>query len=47
MVTSRTFLEKAKLELPGGVEPLWLEDIGAGIGLGRPPDVIGRAVIDG
>ena len=32
VVTSRTFLEKAKLELPGGVEPLWLEDIGAGIG---------------
>ena len=33
VVTSRAFLEKAKLELPGGVEPVWLEDIGAGIGL--------------
>jgi len=32
VVTSRTFLEKAKLELPAGVEPLWVEDLAASIG---------------
>src|SRR5204863_5048067 len=31
VVTSRTFLEKAKLELPEGLKPLWVEDIAAGI----------------
>ena len=34
VVTSRAFLEKAKLELPEGVEPIWLEDVAAGIGQG-------------
>src|SRR3954470_5733212 len=32
VVTSRVFLEKAKIELPGGVEPIWLEDVAAAIG---------------
>src|SRR3954449_8759088 len=31
VVSSRAFLEKAKLELPGGLEPIWLEDVGATI----------------
>jgi acyl-[acyl-carrier-protein]-phospholipid O-acyltransferase/long-chain-fatty-acid--[acyl-carrier-protein] ligase len=34
VVTSRAFLEKAGLELPGGVGPLWIEDIVGGLGLG-------------
>jgi acyl-[acyl-carrier-protein]-phospholipid O-acyltransferase/long-chain-fatty-acid--[acyl-carrier-protein] ligase len=29
VVTSRTFLERAKLELPDGVRPLWVEELGA------------------
>ncbi len=32
IVTSREFLARAKLELPEGVEPLWIEDLVAGIG---------------
>ena len=32
VVTSRVFLEKAKLELPDGLEPLWIEDLVSGIG---------------
>ncbi len=35
VVTSRTFVEKAGLEVPDGVEPLWIEDIAAWIGIGR------------
>ncbi len=31
VVTSRTFLERARLELPAGVEPVWLEDVVASI----------------
>ncbi len=31
VVTSRAFVDKAKLELPEGVTPLWLEDLGASI----------------
>lgn len=31
VLTSRQFIEKAKLELPGGVTVLWLEDIAKGI----------------
>jgi acyl-[acyl-carrier-protein]-phospholipid O-acyltransferase/long-chain-fatty-acid--[acyl-carrier-protein] ligase len=27
VVTSRTFLEKAKLEMPEGVEPIWIEEV--------------------
>lgn len=27
VLTSRVFLEKAKLELPSGVQPLWIEDV--------------------
>ncbi len=34
VVTSRRFVEKAKLELPAGVTWLWLEDIAAAIGTG-------------
>jgi len=34
VVTSRTFLEKAGLELPAGLEPVFLEDVAAGIGRG-------------
>ncbi|HEX8204062.1 MAG TPA: MFS transporter, partial [Isosphaeraceae bacterium] len=32
VVTSRAFLEKTKLDLPQDVEPIWLEDLAAGIG---------------
>jgi acyl-[acyl-carrier-protein]-phospholipid O-acyltransferase/long-chain-fatty-acid--[acyl-carrier-protein] ligase len=32
VVTSRSFLEKAELDLPGGLEPVWLEDVAAGLG---------------
>jgi len=31
IVTSRSFLAKAKLELPGGVEPIWLEEVARSI----------------
>ena len=31
VVTSRSFLETAKLELPAGVEPVWLEEVRAGL----------------
>lgn len=34
IVTSRVFVEKAKLELPDGPSILWLEDIARGIGRG-------------
>ena len=32
VVASRVFLEKAKVELPAGVNPIWIEDLTAGIG---------------
>ena len=32
IVTSRTFLEMAAVELPAGVEPLWIEEIASTIG---------------
>src|SRR5690606_38666370 len=32
VLTSRTFLEKARVELPPGLEPVFLEDVGARIG---------------
>ncbi len=32
VVTSRTFLERARLELPEGIEPVWIEEIAARIG---------------
>ena len=32
MVTSRAFLEKAKLELPDGLELIWIEDVRGTIG---------------
>lgn len=36
VVTSRAFVEKAGLELPEGIEPVWIEDVAAGIsGAGR------------
>jgi len=31
VLTSRTFLERAKIELPPGIEPVFLEDVGARI----------------
>jgi acyl-[acyl-carrier-protein]-phospholipid O-acyltransferase/long-chain-fatty-acid--[acyl-carrier-protein] ligase len=34
VVTSRTFIERVKLDLPDGVQPLWVEDIVATIGRG-------------
>lgn len=34
VVTSGLFVAKAGLELPEGVEPIWLEDVGAEIGAG-------------
>ncbi len=34
VVTSRAFVEKAKLELPEGATPIWAEEVGAGIGAG-------------
>ncbi|HEY5932805.1 MAG TPA: AMP-binding protein, partial [Nitrospira sp.] len=35
IVTSRTFIEKAKLELPDGPSVIWLEDVAATIGKGQ------------
>jgi len=35
IVTSRVFVEKAKLELPDGPSILWLEDLARGIGTGH------------
>ncbi|HEU4402404.1 MAG TPA: acyl-[ACP]--phospholipid O-acyltransferase [Candidatus Polarisedimenticolia bacterium] len=35
IVTSRVFLEKAKIDLPGRLEPIWIEDLSASIGSGR------------
>jgi acyl-[acyl-carrier-protein]-phospholipid O-acyltransferase/long-chain-fatty-acid--[acyl-carrier-protein] ligase len=32
VVTSREFVEKAKVELPNRVKPIWIEDLAAGIG---------------
>ncbi len=34
MVTSRTFLERVKLDPPDGVQPLWVEDVAGTIGRG-------------
>ncbi len=34
VVTSRTFIERVKLDLPEGIQPLWVEDIMATIGHG-------------
>lgn len=34
VVTSRAFVEKANLELPEGVTPIWLEDVSAGLSRG-------------
>jgi len=34
IVTSRRFLKKAELELPEGVDPIWLEDVAKEIGFG-------------
>ncbi len=34
VVTSRSFIEKAKIELPGDVTPVWIEDVGSTIGPG-------------
>lgn len=34
VVSSRTFLERAKLDLPKDVEPLWLEDLTGAVGRG-------------
>jgi acyl-[acyl-carrier-protein]-phospholipid O-acyltransferase/long-chain-fatty-acid--[acyl-carrier-protein] ligase len=32
VVTSRAFVDKAKLEVPDGVTPVWLEDVAASVG---------------
>lgn len=32
VVTSRTFLERAKLRIPEGVTPIWIEEIASGVG---------------
>jgi len=32
VVTSRAFLEKAKIEMPGGIDPIWIEELSEGIG---------------
>ena len=32
VLTSRVFVEKARIELPGGIEPIWIEDLAATIG---------------
>ena len=34
VVTSRTFLEKAGVELPANIEPIWAEELAKTIGLG-------------
>jgi acyl-[acyl-carrier-protein]-phospholipid O-acyltransferase/long-chain-fatty-acid--[acyl-carrier-protein] ligase len=34
LVTSRTFLERVKLDLPEGVQPIWVESLVAGVGPG-------------
>ncbi len=34
VLTSRSFLEKAQLETPEGLEPIWIEEIAAGTGFG-------------
>jgi acyl-[acyl-carrier-protein]-phospholipid O-acyltransferase/long-chain-fatty-acid--[acyl-carrier-protein] ligase len=34
VVTSRVFVERARLDLPQGVEPRWMEDVAASIGRG-------------
>jgi acyl-[acyl-carrier-protein]-phospholipid O-acyltransferase/long-chain-fatty-acid--[acyl-carrier-protein] ligase len=35
VLTSRTFVERLKLALPDGVQPLWLEDVMAGVARGE------------
>ncbi|MFQ5742665.1 MAG: acyl-[ACP]--phospholipid O-acyltransferase [Acidobacteriota bacterium] len=35
VITSRTFLTKARLELPEGVEPVWIEEVVSGMGRAR------------
>jgi acyl-[acyl-carrier-protein]-phospholipid O-acyltransferase/long-chain-fatty-acid--[acyl-carrier-protein] ligase len=42
VVTSRAFLEKAKVELPEGVEPVWIEDL---VGSVRRRDKVFAAVL--
>jgi acyl-[acyl-carrier-protein]-phospholipid O-acyltransferase/long-chain-fatty-acid--[acyl-carrier-protein] ligase len=32
VVTSKVFLEKAKIEVPDGIEPIWIEEVRDGIG---------------
>ncbi len=34
VVTSRQFIDRAKLDLPGGIEPLWIEDLAERLGRG-------------
>ncbi len=34
VVTSRAFMERVKLDLPDGVQPLWVEDVAGAIGRG-------------
>lgn len=45
VVTSHAFLEKAKLELPSEVEPLWIEDLLAGVARGERWGAAWRALL--
>lgn len=45
VLTSRAFVARAGLELPGGVEPVWLEDLLAGIGRGERLGALLRALL--
>ena len=45
VLTSRTFLERAKLELPAGLAPLFLEDLLGGVGRGERLGAALRALL--
>jgi len=45
VVTSRRFIEKAKIEAPAGVETIWIEDVAREIGLGSRSVAFAFAVL--
>jgi acyl-[acyl-carrier-protein]-phospholipid O-acyltransferase/long-chain-fatty-acid--[acyl-carrier-protein] ligase len=45
VVTSRAFLEKIRLDLPPGLEALWIEDLAGGIGRGARLWALGLAAL--
>jgi acyl-[acyl-carrier-protein]-phospholipid O-acyltransferase/long-chain-fatty-acid--[acyl-carrier-protein] ligase len=45
VVTSRTFVERAKLDLPPGVEPIWIEDVSPTIRRGARLLALGLALL--